>query len=87
METIEKISDALNRWAGIIAGTILVFMILLTMGNIVLRRIWVPILGTYEIMGFAGAVTTALRDVYGMDHLITELGVAAPKAPARRARR
>ncbi|HEY1073796.1 S46 family peptidase, partial [Brevundimonas sp.] len=32
------------------------------------------------------AVTTALRDVYGMDHLIQELGVA-PKAAPRRARR
>ena len=60
METIEKISDILNRCAGIIAGTILMFMILLTMGNIVLRRVWVPIRGTYEIMGFAGAVITAL---------------------------
>jgi len=60
METIEKISDILNRCAGIIAGTILVFMILLTMSNIVLRRVWVPIRGTYEIMGFAGAVVTAL---------------------------
>jgi len=60
MEIIEKISDILNRWAGIIAGIILVFMILLTMGNIVLRRVWVPIRGTYEIIGFAGAVITAL---------------------------
>lgn len=33
------------------------------------------------------AVTTALRDVYGMDHLIAELGVDAPKAAPRRARR
>ncbi len=60
MEAIDKISDFLNRWAGIIAGIILVFMILLTMGNIVLRRVWVPIRGTYEIMGFAGAVITAM---------------------------
>ena len=60
METIERISDALNRCAGVLAGIILVFMILLTMGNIVLRRVWVPIRGTYEIMGFAGAVITAL---------------------------
>ncbi|NWH04048.1 TRAP transporter small permease [Desulfobacter latus] len=60
MEIIEKISEILNRCAGIIAGTILVFMILLTMSNIVLRRVWVPIRGTYEIMGFAGAVITAL---------------------------
>jgi hypothetical protein len=33
------------------------------------------------------AVTTALRDVYGMDHLIAELGADAPKAASRRARR
>ena len=33
------------------------------------------------------AVTTALRDVYGMDLLIAELGVDAPKAAPRRARR
>ncbi len=33
------------------------------------------------------AVTTALRDVYGMDHLIAELGVDAPKAAPHRARR
>ena len=32
------------------------------------------------------AVTAALRDVYGMDHLVQELGVA-PKASPRRARR
>lgn len=60
MEAIEKISDILNRIAGIIAGIILMFMIILTMGNIVLRRVWVPIRGTYEIMGFAGAMITAL---------------------------
>ncbi|MBN9480438.1 MAG: S46 family peptidase [Bordetella sp.] len=29
------------------------------------------------------AVTTALRDVYGMDHLIRELGVAAPRKARR----
>ncbi len=60
MEAIEKTIERLNQWAGIVAGAILVFMILLTMGNIVLRRVFVPIRGTYEIMGFAGAVITAL---------------------------
>ncbi|WP_438851089.1 S46 family peptidase [Brevundimonas nasdae] len=33
------------------------------------------------------AVTTALRDVYGMDHLVQELGAATNQTPARRARR
>jgi len=57
---LEKISDRLNRWATAGAGVILVFMILLTMANIVLRKVWVPVRGTYEMMGFAGAVITAL---------------------------
>ena len=56
----EKISDRLNRWATAGAGIILVFMILLTVANIVLRKVWVPVRGTYEMMGFAGAVMTAL---------------------------
>lgn len=33
------------------------------------------------------AVTTALRDVYGMDHLVQELGAAAPQTAHRRTRR
>ncbi|WP_035235395.1 TRAP transporter small permease [Desulfobacter vibrioformis] len=88
METIEKISDILNRWAGIIAGIILGVMILLTMGNIVLRRVWVPIRGTYEIMGFAGAVITALamgftqkkREHIHVDILISRFPRAVKKA-------
>ncbi|MGD9826715.1 TRAP transporter small permease [Desulfobacter sp.] len=88
MEPIEKISEILNRWAGIIAGIILAFMILLTMGNIVLRRVWVPIRGTYEIMGFAGAVITALamgftqnkREHIHVDILISRFPRAVKKA-------
>ena len=60
MKTLEKINDQLNRWAAGLAGAILVFMILLTFANIVLRKVWIPVRGTYEIMGFAGAVLTAL---------------------------
>lgn len=88
METLEKISNFLNRLAGIIAGIILVFMILLTMGNIVLRRIWVPIRGTYEIMGFAGAVITALamgftqkrREHIHVDILVSRFPLGLKKA-------
>ena len=60
MKTFEKINNTLNRWAGNVAGVLLVFMILLTVANIGLRQIWGPIRGTYEIIGFSGAVMTAL---------------------------
>jgi TRAP-type C4-dicarboxylate transport system permease small subunit len=34
-------------------------MILLTCANIFLRLVWVPVKGTFELMGFFGAVATA----------------------------
>ena len=60
MKTLERINAWLNRCAMAGAGVILVSMILLTMANIVLRKVWVPVRGTYEIMGFAGAVIAAM---------------------------
>lgn len=60
MKILEQINNWLNRWAVAGAGVILVSMILLTFANIVLRKVWMPVRGTYEILGFAGAVLTAL---------------------------
>jgi TRAP-type C4-dicarboxylate transport system permease small subunit len=34
-------------------------MILITCANIFLRLVWIPIKGTYELMGFFGAIVTA----------------------------
>jgi TRAP-type C4-dicarboxylate transport system permease small subunit len=42
-----------------IGGLFLVGMSLLTCANIVLRFTWIPIRGTFELMGFMGAVVTA----------------------------
>lgn len=60
MKFLETINDRLNRWAGVGAGVILVSMILLTVANIVSRKVWMPVRGTYEILGFSGALLTAL---------------------------
>ena len=43
-------------WAG---GICLAGMILLTCANIVMRQVWVPIPGTFELMGYGGAIATA----------------------------
>jgi len=59
MNTLEKISLILNRTLIWIAGFILGGMILLTCANIFLRLVWMPVRGTYELMGYAGAVVTA----------------------------
>jgi len=59
MKILEKISLILNRTLIWIAGFILGGMILLTCANIFLRLVWMPVRGTYELMGYAGAVITA----------------------------
>jgi TRAP-type C4-dicarboxylate transport system permease small subunit len=59
MAVIEKIILILNRVLIAIGGLFLVGMCLLTCANIVLRFTWIPIRGTFELMGFMGAVVTA----------------------------
>ena len=41
------------------AGAFLIAMILLTCANIFIRQFYIPIRGTFELMGYAGAVVTA----------------------------
>jgi len=59
MEIMDKISDLLNGLLTFIGGIFLVAMIVLTCGNILFRIVWVPIPGTYELMGLFGAIVTA----------------------------
>ena len=60
MEKFEKLIANLNRILLFIGGAFLVGMIVLTCANIFLRLVWVPIAGTYELMGFFGAMVGAL---------------------------
>jgi TRAP-type C4-dicarboxylate transport system permease small subunit len=60
MIVLGKINRILNRIFIMIAGIFLAGMLMLTWANIFLRMVWVPIKGTYELMGFFGAVITAL---------------------------
>jgi len=57
--TLQKISLYLNRVLIYIGGIFLVCMVVLTCANIILRWVWVPIPGTFELMGFFGAIVAA----------------------------
>jgi TRAP-type C4-dicarboxylate transport system permease small subunit len=59
MHTLDKISKILNQTLVFIGGIFLVGMIVLTCGNILFRIIWVPIPGTFELMGYSGAIIAA----------------------------
>ncbi len=56
---MDKINGLLNSLLNFIGGIFLVAMIILTCGNIFFRIVWVPIPGTYELMGLFGAIVTA----------------------------
>ena len=59
MVILEKISNFLNQVLLWIAGLFLLAMITITAANIVIRFFWLPIRGTFELMGYFGAVVTA----------------------------
>ena len=61
---LTKITACLNSILTFLAGLILIVMVLLTCANIVFRMFWVPVSGTYELMGFAGAMLTAFALAY-----------------------
>jgi TRAP-type C4-dicarboxylate transport system permease small subunit len=56
---LEKVSILLHRLFLLVGGIALAGMIFLTCANIFLRAIWAPVKGTYELMGFFGAIVTA----------------------------
>jgi len=59
MDLLIKINKFLNKLLTLTGGLFLIGMILLTCANIFIRQFYIPIRGTFELMGYAGAVVTA----------------------------
>lgn len=59
IEILDKISGRITALLTALAGLFLVAMMLLACTNMVLRAVWVPVQGTFELMGFMGAVVAA----------------------------
>jgi TRAP-type C4-dicarboxylate transport system permease small subunit len=87
MEFLDKASRFLNHVLMWIAGVFLVAMILLTCANIFLRIVWLPVKGTFELMGFFGAIATAFalgytqikRGHIGIDIVVTQFSATAQR--------
>ena len=56
---LKRVSDYTNYALVFLAGLFLLAMIVLTCANISLRLVFKPVPGTFELMGFFGAVTGA----------------------------
>jgi len=64
MDFLRNISAGLDKVLAFVAGISLAIMITLTVSNIVLRQVWLPIKGTFELLGLFGAVTAAFALAY-----------------------
>jgi TRAP-type C4-dicarboxylate transport system permease small subunit len=87
MQTLDKISQFLNRVLVLFGGVFLVGMILLTCGNIISRAVWIPIRGTFELMGFFGAVVTAFALGYTQikkGHIAVDVLVSTFSKPTKK---
>jgi TRAP-type C4-dicarboxylate transport system permease small subunit len=56
MDKVLKTVLRLSKWSSFIGEVTLTFMMLLTVSDVILRSFKRPILGTYEIVAFSGAV-------------------------------
>ena len=63
-DNLESRDTYTNRLLVFCGGLFLVGMIVLTCANITSRAVWEPILGTFELMGYFGAVVTASALAY-----------------------
>ena len=59
VDFLVKINQFLNKVLTLTGGAVLIGMILLTCANIFIRQFYIPIRGTFELMGYAGALVTA----------------------------
>ena len=92
MAVLEKISAFLSQALLWIAGLFLTAMITITGANIVLRLFWFPLRGTFELMGYFGAVVTAFalgytqikRGHIAVDIVVLRFSKQNPKNPACR---
>jgi TRAP-type C4-dicarboxylate transport system permease small subunit len=56
MERLLQIVSRINKPLTVIAGSALAFVILITVADVILRSFGRPIIGTYELVCFSGAV-------------------------------
>lgn len=59
MDLLIRVNKFLNKLLTLTGGVFLLGMIILTCANIFIRQFYIPIRGTFELMGYAGAVVTA----------------------------
>jgi TRAP-type C4-dicarboxylate transport system permease small subunit len=88
MKAYLRLVEQLSKFMNVIAGIALSFMMLLTVVDVILRRMGKAIPGTYELVAFSGVVVVGFALAYTswvrahvyVDMVTEKLGVRARKA-------
>ena len=82
LQTLDRLLARLVLACTAIAGLFLVAMMALACANMLLRAGWLPLEGTFELMGFFGATVTALSLAFAQRHKShIAVGLAAEAFP------
>lgn len=76
MKYLDRFDLLLNKSAMVAGGVALMAVMVLATGNVVLRVLGVPFIGSYEIISFLGAIVTAAALGYTQrhkDHIIVDI--------------
>jgi TRAP-type C4-dicarboxylate transport system permease small subunit len=87
MDQLMRINKFLNKLLTLTGGAFLLGMIILTCVNIFIRQFFNPIPGTFELMGFAGAVVSAFALGYTQftnGHIAVDILVNTYPKPLKR---
>lgn len=68
MSFLETITRYCTKVLAFVAGLSLAAMVLLTCANILSRLVWLPIRGTFELLGMFGAVAASFALAYTQAH-------------------
>jgi TRAP-type C4-dicarboxylate transport system permease small subunit len=87
MENFSSISLRLSKWMNYVGGTVLAFMMFLTVSDVVLRVFGKPIMGTYELISLAGAMVVSFaipKASHDDAHVYVDILVGGLSSRARR---
>jgi len=87
INALDRLSEWIATALSLLAGLFLVGMMCLACTNMVLRAVWVPVNGTFELMGFMGAVVAAFSLAFAQRrkaHIAVGLLLSRFPEPVRR---
>ena len=87
IDTLDRLSELVAKLLTGLAGVFLVAMMGLACTNMILRAVWVPVQGTFEMMGFLAAVVAAFSLAFAQrqkSHIAVGILLKRFPAPVRR---